>query len=76
MELHKLTSLLTLFVTVVTTKGTTKRHLQYLIYNYKCLTQSIKSITQSIKSITQYNILSYTLYLQLLYSLNIINLYI
>ena len=69
MELHRLTSLLTLFVTVVTTKGTTKRHLQYLIYNYKCLTQSIKSITQ-------YIILCYTLYLQLLYSLNIINLHI
>ena len=48
MELHKLISLLTLFLTVVTTKGTTKRHLQYLIYNYKCLTQSIKSITQYI----------------------------
>ena len=60
MDLHKLISLLTLFVTVVTTKGTTKIHLQYLIYNYKY--------------ITQYIILCYTLYLQLLYSLNIINL--
>ena len=66
MKLHKLTSLLTLFVTV-TTKVTTKRHLQNLIYNYKCL---------SIKSITQYIILCYTLYLQLLYILNIIYLHI
>ena len=59
MELQKLNSLLTLFLTVVTTKGTTKRHLQYLIYNYKCLTQSIKSITQ-------YIILCYTVNIILL----------
>ena len=68
MEFHKLLSLFTLFATVVTPKGTTKRHLQYLIYNYKCFIY--------IKSITQYIILGYTLYLKLLYSLNIINLHI
>ena len=36
MELHKFPGLLTLFIIVVITKGSSKRYLQYLMYNYKC----------------------------------------
>ena len=47
MELYKLPGLLTLFVTVVTTKGSSKRYLQYLIYNYKCVINKKETIIQT-----------------------------
>ena len=57
MDLHKFSGLFNIFVTVVTTKFTTKIYLiiyielRFLIYNYKCFIY---------KNATQYIILYYT----------------
>ena len=47
MELHKYPGLLTLNVTFVTTKGSSKRYLQYLMDNYKRFIYKIKTIIQT-----------------------------